>query len=364
MFGNFEYGNLLFSEILNGDTEFIPLLSQEEEEQMNAEEIPEVLPILPLRNTVLFPGVVIPITVGRDKSIQLVRDAYSAKKVIGVVAQKDPEIEDPGDEDLFRIGTVATIMKILQMPDGNTTVIIQGKKRFRIEKMITDTPYFQAQVSSFEIEKKLIQDKNFQALISSLTDLSTQIIRMSPNIPSEAAFAIKNIESPVFLVNFVSSNLNIPLIEKQKLLEVSELRERAKKVLSALSKELQMLELKNQIQSKVKHDLDKQQRDYLLNQQLKTIQEELGGTSQQQEIEELREQAKKKNWPKDVEETFEKELSKLMRINPAAMDYNIQLNYLETLVELPWNEFTRDNFDLKHAQKVLDQDHYGLDKVK
>ncbi len=364
MFRNLDNDSFLFTDVLNGDTEFIPLLSQEEEEQMNAEEIPEMLPILPLRNTVLFPGVVIPITVGRDKSIQLVRDAYGAKRAIGVVAQKDPEIEDPGDGDLFRIGTVATIMKILQMPDGNTTVIIQGKKRFRIDEMITDTPYFQARVSSFETDKKLVHDKNFEALISSLTDLSTQIIKMSPNIPSEAAFAIKNIESPVFLVNFVSSNLNIQLSEKQKLLEISELKERAKKVLAALSKELQMLELKNQIQDKVKHDLDKQQRDYMLNQQLKTIQEELGGSAQQQEIDELREQAKKKKWPKEVDETFEKELAKLMRLNPAAMDYSIHLNYLETLVDLPWEEYTKDNFDLKHAQKVLDKDHYGLEKVK
>lgn len=364
MFRHFENESALFSDMINGDTEFIPLLSQEEEELINAEKIPEVLPVLPLRNTVLFPGVVIPITVGRDKSIQLVREAYSAKKPIGVVAQKDSEIEDPTEKDLYRVGTIANIMKILQMPDGSTTVIIQGKKRFQIAEMITDEPYFQARVSPFDSKKKTVKDKNFEALISSLTDLSTQIIKLSPNIPSDAAFAIKNIESPVFLVNFVSSNLNIPLNEKQALLEISDVKDRAKKVLSALSKELQMLELKNQIQDKVKTDLDKQQRDFLLNQQLKTIQEELGGNAQQQEIEELRAKAKKKKWPKEVAETFEKELNKLVRINPGAMDYSIQLNYLETLVELPWNEFTRDNFDLKHAQKVLDQDHYGLEKVK
>lgn len=354
----------LFTDIIENDAEFIPLLSQEDEEIMNAEDVPDVLSILPLRNTVLFPGVVIPITVGRDKSIQLIREAYQTKKPIGVVAQKDPEVDDPTKDDLYQIGTMATIMRILQMPDGNTTVIIQGKKRIMINQMVTEQPYFIAQVSTYETAARPSEDENFHALIASLKDLSIQIIRLSPNIPSDAAFAIKNIESTVFLVNFVSSNLNIEIAEKQKLLEVSELHERAHKVLEALSKELQMLELKNKIQDKVKVDLDKQQRDYILNQQIKTIQEELGGTSQQQEIEELREKAKNKKWSKEVAETFEKELVKLQRINPNAMDYSMQLNYLETLVELPWNEFTKDNFDLKHAQKVLDEDHYGLEKVK
>lgn len=364
MYKFLENKRLLISDIVDNDAEFIPLLSQEDEDLMNAEEIPAILPILPLRNTVLFPGVVIPITVGRDKSIQLIRETYAGNKTIGVLAQKDPEVEDPAEADLYRIGTVSHIMKILQMPDGSTTVIIQGKKRFRLEEMMTDKPYFKAKVSNFESKKKVLQDRAFQALISSLKDLAIQIIKLSPNIPSDAAFAIKNIESPFFLVNFVSSNLNINLEEKQKLLEISEIKERANKVLAALSKELQMLELKNQIQDKVKHDIDKQQRDYMLNQQLKTIQEELGGTNQQQEIEELRKQSKKKKWSKEVSDTFEKELHKLMRLNPMAMDYSIQVNYLETLIELPWNEFTKDNFDLKHAQQVLDKDHYGLEKVK
>ena len=364
MFGQSKSNEKLFSDLVEGETEFIPLLSQEDEDQMNAEEVPESLPLLPLRNTVLFPGVVIPITVGRDKSIQLIREAYASKKTIGVVAQKDPDIDDPKPDDLFKIGTMANIMKILQMPDGNTTAIIQGKKRIRIDEITTDVPYFHGKVSNFESDKKHIEDDNFKALISSLKDLSIQIIRLSPNIPSDAAFAIKNIESTVFLVNFVSSNLNIKLQNKQNLLEISQVTERAKKVLEALSKELQMLELKNEIQDKVKTDLDKQQRDYILNQQLKTIQEELGGTSQQQEIEELRDKAKDKKWSKEVADTFEKELVKLQRINPNAMDYSIHLNYLETLVDLPWNEFTTDNFDLKHAQKILDQDHYGLEKVK
>jgi ATP-dependent Lon protease len=364
MIGPKQEQSLYLTDIINGDTEFIPLLSQEEEDFMNAEEIPETLPILPLRNTVLFPGVVFPITVGRDKSIQLIRESYNGNKTIGVLAQKDADTEGPKASDLYTIGTVANIMKILQMPDGSTMVIIQGKKRFKMVEMIEEAPYFKARVANFETNKRALQDKKFLALISSLKDLAIQIINLSPNIPSDAAFAIKNIESPVFLVNFVSSNLNIHLKEKQQLLEVSEVKERANQVLAALGKELQMLELKNQIQGKVKNEMDKQQRDYMLNQQLKTIQEELGGTSQQEEIGELREVAKKKKWSKEVGEHFEKELGKLTRINPAAMDYSMHLNYLEVLVELPWNEYTKDNFDLKHAQKVLDQDHYGLEKVK
>lgn len=364
MFGNSNRDEILFSEIIEGETEFIPLLSQEDEDLINSESVPENLPILPLRNTVLFPGVVIPITVGRDKSIQLVREAYNKKKPVGVIAQKDSEIEDPAPKDLFEVGTIASIMKVLQMPDGNTTVIIQGKKRFKLEEMITEDPYFVARVSDFDLKNIFVQDKNFHALISSLKDLSIQIINVSPNIPSEAAFAIKNIESPVFLVNFISSNLNISLGEKQKLLEISDVNKRATDVLAALSKELQMLELKNQIQDKVKHELDKQHRDYILNQQLKTIQEELGGSSQQQQIEELKKLAAGKKWSKQVQEVFDKEVSKLTRINPNSMDYSIQVNYLETLAELPWNEYSKDNFDLKHAQKVLDKDHFGLEKVK
>ncbi|MBE0637592.1 MAG: endopeptidase La [Bacteroidales bacterium] len=364
MFGQSSHDSIILSEIIEGDTEFIPLLSQEDEDLINSEDVPETLPILPLRNTVLFPGVVIPITVGRDKSIRLVREAYNKKKPIGVIAQREAEIEDPKPEDLFGIGTVASIMKVLQMPDGNTTVIIQGKKRFKLDEMITDEPYFMAKVSAYESQNRFVHDKNFQALISSLKDLSIQIITISPNIPSEAAFAIKNIESPVFLVNFISSNLNVTTSEKQTLLEISDVNQRATNVLSALSKELQMLELKNQIQDKVKHELDKQHRDYILNQQLKTIQEELGGSSQQQQVEELKKLAAAKKWSKEVQEVFDKEVNKLHRINPNSMDYSIQVNYLETLVELPWNEFTNDNFDLSHAQKILDKDHFGLEKVK
>ena len=355
---------LNFTDIIDSDTEFIPLLTSEDEEIMNAEEVPDELPILPLRNTVLFPGVVIPITVGRDKSIKLIKDSYKKKSIIGVVAQKDIDIEDPEFEDLNSIGTVAQIIKILQMPDGSTTAIIQGKKRFTLQALVQNEPYFVAKVTQFGTAEQIKSDDNFKALISSLKDLSIQIIKQSPNIPTEASFAIKNIESPVFLVNFVSSNLNIDVVEKQSLLEVGNLHERANKVLKALMDELQVLELKNQIQKKVKIDLDKQQRDYLLNQQLKTIQEELGGSPNEHEIKELKEKAKAKLWSKEISESFQKELNKLQRINPQAAEYSIQLNYLEILVELPWNEYTQDNFDLGRAQKILDEDHFGLEKIK
>lgn len=355
---------LNLSNIIDSETEFIPLLSSEDEELMNAEEVPEELSILPLRNTVLFPGVVIPITVGRDKSIKLIKDSYKKNKKIGVVAQKDVDIEDPEYDDLNPVGTVAQIIKILQMPDGSTTAIIQGKKRFTLQSLVQTDPYIKAKVTQFGIAEQISKDDNFSALISSLKDLSIQIIKQSPNIPTEASFAIKNIESPVFLVNFVSSNLNIDVLEKQKLLEVSELPQRANLVLKALTEELQVIELKNQIQKKVKTDLDKQQRDFLLNQQLKTIQEELGGSPNEQEIKDLRDNAKSKKWSKEIADSFEKELKKLQRMNPQAAEYSIQLNYLEILVELPWNEYTQDNFDLDRAQKILDDDHFGLEKVK
>jgi ATP-dependent Lon protease len=350
--------------MIENETEFIPLLSAEDEEQMNAEEVPEVLPILPLRNTVLFPGVVIPITVGRDKSIKLIKEYYKGSRIIGAVAQKDLEIEDPGTKDLNDIGTIAYIIKLLQMPDGSTTAIIQGKKRFRVTAFLQDDPYFIASVEQFESNKPLSKDKKFNALIASVKDLAIQIINLSPNLPSDSVFAIRNIESPVFLVNFISSNLNISVEEKQTLLSIDNLVERASTVLGLLTRELQIIELKNQIQSKVKIDLDKQQRDYLLNQQLKTIQEELGDNSHTQDIAELRSKARGKKWPENVAEVFEKEISKLQRMNPAAMEYSMQINYLEVLIDLPWNEYTKDNFDLKHARKVLDQDHYGLELVK
>ncbi len=352
------------SNIIDDDTEFIPLLSQEDEDQMNQQDVPAVLSILPLRNTVLFPGVVIPITVGRDKSINLIKDANKGDKIIGVVSQKDVSIEDPSFEDLNKVGTVAQVLKLLRMPDGNTTIIIQGKRRFRLDECLETEPYIRCKVKSFPEMPANVSDKEFVALVASLKDLALQIIQHSPNIPSDAAFAIRNIESHTFLINFICSNMNLDVPKKQQLLEIIDHKERATRVLEHLDKELQMLELKNQIQSKVRIDIDKQQREYFLNQQLRTIQEELGGNSPDREVSELRERASKKKWSKEVAETFKKESDRLARMNPAAAEYSVILNYLELLLDLPWDEFTNDNFDLKHAQKVLDKDHYGLEKVK
>jgi ATP-dependent Lon protease len=356
--------DIFFSDLMDGDTEFFPLLSSEDEEIMNEEKVPEELPILPLRNTVLFPGVVIPITVGREKSIKLIKEAYAGDKTIGVVTQIDAEVEEPVEDDLYKVGVVARIIKILQMPDGNTTAIIQGKKRFKIEQVIQLEPYIKARVTNYETITQHPETKDFQALIESVKDIAIQIVEKSPELPSEASFALKNIESPVFLINFVSSNLNLETKEKQKLLEITDIELRASKVLKQLTKELQMLELKNQIQRKVKVEMDKQQRDYLLNQQLKKIQEELGGAPHETEIKELQVKAAKKKWPDHVAEMFNNELLRLQRMNPSAAEYSIQLNYLDLLVELPWNEFTEDNLDLKHAKEVLEKDHYGLEDIK
>ncbi|WGQ08677.1 endopeptidase La [Pedobacter gandavensis] len=358
---HFDFSNAL--PIINEDTEFFPLMSQQDEDEMNNEETPEVLAILPLRNTVLFPGVVIPITVGRDKSIKLIKEAYKGNRIIGVVSQRDVSIEDPTFEQLNSVGTVAQIIKMLQMPDGNTTVIIQGKQRFRLIEEVQSEPYIKVTISKFE-ESKHKNDKEFKAMVASIREMSSQIIQLSPNIPSEAGIALKNIESTSFLINFISSNMNADVSDKQKMLEMGNLRERAMMVMELLTLELQMLELKNQIQSKVRTDLDKQQRDYFLNQQLKTIQEELGGSSSDLEYEALQVRAKKKKWSEPIKEHFTKELDKLGRMNPAAPDYSIQINYLELLLDLPWNDFTKDNFDLKRAQRVLDKDHFGLEKVK
>src|ERR1700742_2915935 len=349
--------------IINDDSEFFPLMSSEDEAEMKSVEMPEELPTLPLRNTILFPGVVIPITVGRDKSIKLIRDANKGKRMIGVVAQQDVAIEDPTFNQLNKVGTIALIIKMLQMPDGNTTVILQGKKRFMLKDEVQSEPYIKATIQPFQ-EVKLKEDKEFKAMVSSIKDMAMSIIQLSPNIPSEAGIAIRNIESTSFLINFISSNMNADMIAKQRLLEEPNLRSRTNLVLEHLTLDLQMLELKNQIQTRVRVDLDKQQRDYFLNQQLKTIQEELGGNTPDLELESLRERGLKKKWGKDVKDHFNKELDKLARINPAAADYSVQINYLELLLDLPWNEFTKDKFDLKNAQKVLDKDHFGLDKVK
>lgn len=353
-----------FNIISDDEPELIPILSLEDEEQINSEKFPDVLPILPLRNTVLFPGVVIPITVGRDKSITLIKEAYKGDKIVGVVSQKDVTIEDPKFADLNKIGTVAFILKMLRMPDGNTTIIIQGKRRFEIAEEVQSEPYIKAKITPLPDKKPPVNEKEFIALVDSLKDVSFQIIQNSPNIPSEAGFAIRNIESPAFLINFVSSNMNADVTTKQSLLEMVDVKQRAQKVLELLSKDLQMLELKNQIQNKVKGDIDKQQREFFLNQQLKTIQEELGGNAFDKEIKEMQERATKKKWSKAVAEVFDKEIERLGRINPAAAEYSVTLNYLDLLLELPWDEKTLDNFDLKHARKVLDKDHFGLDKIK
>lgn len=347
------------------DPDFIPIMTVNEEDHEDpSEKLPDNLPILPLRNTVLFPGVVIPITVGRDKSIKLIREANSSDKIIGVVAQKDVSIEDPQLGDLHEIGTMAKILKMLRMPDGNTTVIIQGRQRMRIEELVQQDPYLRARVSPYRDQKPRKNDKEFQALIGSMNDLAKQIIEMSPNIPTEATVALRNIETPAFLVNFIASNLNIEVAEKQRLLEIENLKLRANEVLVLMNREFQMLELKNQIQNKVRTDMDKQQREYYLHQQLKTIQEELGGITPDLEVQSLRERGKKKKWNKDVQQHFTKELDKLQRMNPAAADYSVVLNYVELMLELPWDEFTTDRFDLKRAKKILDSDHYGLEKVK
>ena len=347
----------------NDNQEFISLLSQEEEDEMNKEILPESLPILPLRNTVLFPGVVIPITVGRDKSINLIKDAYKAKKSIGVVTQLNANIEDPGFDDLYKIGTVAHIMKMLRMPDGNTTVIIQGKRRFELNECLTTDPYITASITALP-EKKVDMDKELTALVSSIKDIALQIIEVSPYIPSEASIAIRNIESPKFLVNFISSNMNLDVAGKQSILEIEAFKNRGEKVLEYLSKELQQLQLKNEIQSKVRVDMDKQQREFFLQQQIRALQEELGQDSPEREIENMLKAGETKKWAEPVYNAFKKEVEKLRRMNPMAPDYSMQTSYLQTLLDLPWDAYTKDNFDLKRAQKILDEDHFGLEKIK
>lgn len=347
------------------NSELIPLMTPEDEELINNETLPESLPILPLRNTVLFPGVVIPITAGRDTSIKLINDANNGSKVIGVVAQKDEAVENPQAKDIYKTGTVARILKVLKMPDGNTTVIIQGKKRFVVNEIIADKPYMQATISDLPEQKPEIGNEEFKAIIESIKDLSLEIIKESPNIPTEATFAIKNIESSSFLVNFVSSNMNLKVEEKQELLKISDLKERALQTLKFMNLEYQKLELKNDIQSKVQSDMNQQQREYFLHQQLKTIQEELGGgVAYGEEVEEMRERAKDKKWGDKVKSHFEKELAKMQRMNPQVAEYSIQRNYLDLFLDLPWNEYSEDQFDLKRAMKILDRDHFGLDDVK
>ncbi|TDI81783.1 MAG: endopeptidase La [Bacteroidetes bacterium] len=349
---------------LNEDAELIPLMTPEDEDAMAKEKLPETLPILPLKNTVLFPGVVIPITAGRDKSIKLINETNKGSKVIGVVSQKDETKENPELADINNVGTVARILRVLKMPDGNTTVIIQGKKRFEVSRMVTTEPYLTATINEVAESHPPRDNKEFVVIIDSIKEMALDIINESPNIPSDAAFAIKNIESNSFLINFVSSNLNISVAEKQKLLEINDLKERALETLRHMNIELQKLSLKMDIRSKVETDINKQQREYFLQQQMKTIQEELGGSSHEDEIEEMRTRSKSKKWNEEVAKHFEKELAKIMRMNPQVAEFSIQRNYLDLLLELPWNEYSTDKFDLKRARKILDRDHYGLDEVK
>ncbi len=356
--------NPFFLDSLDDKSDLIPLLSLDDEARINSTKIPKELPILPLKNTVLFPGVVIPITVGREKSIKLVKDNYAGKKIIGTVSQKDISIENPNSSHLNTIGTVAKIMRLFKMPDGTSTIIIQGLKKFKLKSITQTEPYFKATVVPFPEKNLKNNNDNFKALISSLKDVALKIIKESPKIPSEVAFAVNNIESDSFLVNFVSSNMNLKVSEKQKMLEEPSLELRAKMALKYLNEELKVLEMKNEIQSKVKSDLDEQQREYLLNQQLKTIQEELGGNVHQEEIENMRKRGEEKKWEKKTKNHFEKELKKLQRMNPQIGEYGVQRTYVETLLDLPWNEFTEDHFNLKKAERILNKDHYGLEKVK
>ena len=349
---------------LESEAELIPLLTSEDEEALRNEELPKEVPILPLRNTVLFPGVVIPITAGRDKSIELIKDANKSDKIIGVVAQKDQNIENPGPSDLYALGTVAQILRVLKMPDGNTTVIIQGKRRFEIQSIVSEEPYIKASIKPVKEILPKKGDSEFRVIIDSIKDMALKIIQENPNIPSEASFAIKNIQSHAFLINFVSSNMNLSVKEKQEVLSMVNLQESAIQCLKLMNIEYQKLELKNDIQSKVRTDLDQQQREYYLNQQMKTIQEELGVVSFEQEIEEMRSRAQEKKWDKAVGDQFNKELTKLQRMNPQVAEYSVQRNYLDLFLDLPWNEFSEDKFDLRRAEKILDRDHYGLEDVK
>lgn len=345
------------------EMDFLPILTDDNEDDGIEIEYKDQYPLVPLRNMVLFPGVVLPITVGRDKSIKAIKAAYKKDRIVAVVSQVDGSVEEPETNDLFKTGTLARILKMLKMPDGTTTVILQGRNRFRVKQMITDEPFFLAETEVLpDVEPD--DKREFEAIISSMNDLAKDIIELSPQIPSEAGIVLKNINKPAFLVHFIASNLSVEPDVKQQVLEIEDLEARAKKVLELLNSELQMLELKTQIQNKVKGDIEKQQRDYFLHQQMKKIQEELGGDSISKEIENLKERAEEMKWPKEVAETFQKEIQKLERTNPAAAEYSVLINYCELLLDLPWEKFTKDNFDLSHAKKVLDQDHFGLDKIK
>jgi len=338
-------------------------INETEHDNLADTEIPKEIPILPLRNTVLFPGVVLPITVGRDKSIKAVHDAYKTDKLIGVLAQRDSSVEDPSMRELVDVGTIARIIKVIKMPDGGTTVILQGKRRFRVGSITTDDPYFKAQVLLLQ-EEEAPKDQDFEAYVSNIKDLAAQIIQLSPNIPTEASIILKNIENPSFLIHFISSNLNSELTEKQELLATDHIRSRADLLMQLLQRELQFAELKNKLTNKTKTELDKQQRDYFLQQQLKSIKDELGGDSNERELREMQKKAESKKWPQTAKDIFKKGIEKLERMHPSTPDYSIVYNHLDLMLDLPWNEYTDDQYDLKKASKVLDQDHYGMKKVK
>ena len=358
-----DFKNLLLEEITDESSEFLPIIT-DEKIALNDKNIPDTLPILPLRNTVLFPGVIIPINIGRNKSLKLIQDAYKQNAFIGVITQKDTNTENPELNDLYRIGTVAAILKILEMPDGTTTAIIQGKKRFELEDILYDAPYHMGKIQLKNEEKVPVNDSEYDAITESLKEMAGKVIKYSEHPAGEATFAMRNIESMFFLINFISHNTDVGYQSKQELLEIDDLKSRAIKLLELLSQQLSLMELKHDIQKKVKNDLDKQQREYFLHQQIKTIQDELGGTPADQEIDELEELAQTKEWDANVKETFEKELNKLKRLNPSSPDYSVQSNYLRELIELPWNHCSTDNLDLNHAKEILDADHFGLEKVK
>lgn len=355
---------IFLPDLLDAEGDIIPIIADGEIRDLEEIEVPEAIPILSLRNTVLFPGVVLPISIGRPKSIQLIKEAYRNDKIVGTVAQKDPETENPSYEDLHKVGTIGQIVKLLEMPDGSTTAIIQGRKRMMLDELVSDKPYFVARVKSIPEAMPDPASKDFEAIVSSLKDLSLKIIRINPNISPEASFAIKNIENNTYLINFISSNTDIKLQDKQKLLEANSMRDRGFMLLEFLVQEIQLLELKNELQLKVKSDLDQQQREFLLHQQMKTIQNELGGNPIEKEIEEYKNKAEAKLWSEDVRKIFDKELDKLHRLNPAAAEYSVQVNYIQTLLDLPWGFYTEDNLDLGNARQVLDDDHFGLEEVK
>jgi ATP-dependent Lon protease len=353
----------IFSGIIDHESDFIPIIADGDDKELKNTEVPDVLPILPLRNTVLFPGVVFPITVGREKSLRLIKDVYQGSRLLGTIAQRDYTIDEPKAEDLYSVGTVAEILKILEMPDGSTSVIIQGKRRYRIREFVSEAPYYKASIEALnDIVPE--NDNEFNAIVGSLKDLSIKIAQFSANVPPEATFAVKNIENSTFLINFICSNTDLHVEDKQNLLEIETIKDRGIQAISFLVKEVQMLELKQDIQKKVKTDMDRQQREFMLNQHMKTIQDELGGNPVEQEINDLKDRGKDKKWNEEVAKFFTKEVDKMRRLNPAAGEYSVQFSFCQTLLDLPWNEYTTDNFDLKNASKVLDEDHYGLEKVK